>query len=306
VCNAHQERSRRTELCLQLSRRAAEETLPLRDAFAVLFFVSVGMLFNPQVLVEQPLPVIATVTIIVIGKSIAAYGLVRLFGHDNSTALTVSASLAQIGEFSFILAGLGLQLGVLPTEGRDLILAGAIISILLNPFIFSLVAGTVQRATSLQEAARKAMEALVEEDREDRREDHVILIGYGRVGRLVARGLRDAGLGFVIVEEQADIAHQASAEGMTVVRGNAAEQRVLSEAGIERAGTILIAIPEGYEAGAIAERAGKLNPAIALVARAHSDDEAAHLSRLGVTHVIMGEREIARQMLLLTTRVSAS
>src|SRR5690606_8503450 len=139
-----------------LSRRAAEETLPLRDAFAVLFFVAVGMLFDPAILVEQPLPLIATVFIIVIGKSVAAFGIVRAFGHQTQTALTVSASLAQIGEFSFILAGLGTSLGVLPSEGRDLILAGAILSILANPVIFSIVAGRGQSAKSEAEAQYKA------------------------------------------------------------------------------------------------------------------------------------------------------
>jgi monovalent cation:H+ antiporter-2, CPA2 family len=290
----------------QLSRRAAEETLPLRDAFAVLFFVAVGMLFNPAVIVQQPLPLLATVGIIVVGKTIAAYALVRLFGHDNKTALTVSASLAQIGEFSFILAGLGLELAILPPEGRDLILAGAIISILLNPFIFSFVADRVQQHIAVEEETERAAEARVEECREERREDHVILIGYGRVGKLIARGLRDTGLGFVVVEEQPDTAHDASADGMTILRGNAAEERILREAGIERAGTLLIAIPEGYEAGVIAERAKRLNPAVAVVARAHSDDEVEHLTRLGAAHVIMGEREIARQMLTLTNRVVAS
>ncbi len=119
-----------------LSQRATEEALPLRDAFAVLFFVSVGMLFDPGVLIRSPWSVLATVAIIIVGKTIAAFVIVRAFGRPNSTALTISASLAQIGEFSFILAGLGVSMGVLPTEGRDLILAGAIISILLNPFLF--------------------------------------------------------------------------------------------------------------------------------------------------------------------------
>src|SRR5690606_9167030 len=130
----------------QLGRRAAEETLPLRDAFAVLFFVSVGMLFDPQVVIDQPIPLLATVAIIIFGKSVAAFAIVRAFGHPTGTALTISASLAQIGEFSFILAGLGAGLGVLPPEGRDLILAGAIISIFANPFVFSAVAGRTAKA----------------------------------------------------------------------------------------------------------------------------------------------------------------
>ena len=122
---------------LPLSQRAAEETLPLRDAFAVIFFVSVGMLFKPAILIEDPLAVLATLAIILLGKSLAAFAIIRLFGYPASTALLVSVSLAQIGEFSFILAGLGVDLGLLPERGRNLILAGAILSILLNPLLFA-------------------------------------------------------------------------------------------------------------------------------------------------------------------------
>jgi monovalent cation:H+ antiporter-2, CPA2 family len=282
----------------QLSRRATEETLPLRDAFAVLFFVSVGMLFDPGVVVEQPLPLLAAVLIIVLGKSIVAFALVRLFGHDNQTALTVSASLAQIGEFSFILAGLGTKLAILPEEGSDLILAGAIISILLNPFIFSAVAGWGHRGIKARSTPEQ-FAAAVEEEKELNREDHLILVGYGRVGRLIARSLRDGKRGFVLLEEQPDTVEEARNEGLTVVRGNAAEERALREAGIDRASALLIAIPEGYEAGVIAERARHLNPSLEVIARAHSDDEVSHLERLGANHVVMGEREIAKQMLVL-------
>jgi CPA2 family monovalent cation:H+ antiporter-2 len=282
----------------QLSRRATEETLPLRDAFAVLFFVSVGMLFDPAVIVEQPLPLLATVLIIVLGKSVAAYALVRVFGHDNQTALTVSASLAQIGEFSFILAGLGVKLAILPEAGSDLILAGAIISILLNPFIFSAVAGWSQRGIGAASTPEQ-FAAAIEEEKEANREDHLILIGYGRVGRLIASGLRDSKRGFVVIEEQHDMAEEARDDGMTVIRGNGTDRGALCEARIDRASALLIAIPEGYEAGAIAERARELNPSLGVIARAHSDDEVSHLERHGASHVIMGEREIAKQMLRL-------
>jgi monovalent cation:H+ antiporter-2, CPA2 family len=144
----------------RLSQRAAEEALPLRDAFAVLFFVSVGMLFNPAVLVESPMAVLATVAIIVIGKSAAAYAIVRAFGHPAATAMTISVSLAQIGEFSFILMGLGVTLGLVDGHARDLVLAGAIISILLNPFLFAAVErGRTKILTRIQftkDAAAKA------------------------------------------------------------------------------------------------------------------------------------------------------
>ena len=272
-----------------LSRRAAEETLPLRDAFAVLFFVSVGMLFDPAVLVEQPLALLATVAIIIFGKSVAAYAIVRAFGRDNQTAISVSASLAQIGEFSFILAGLGTELGVLPSEGRDLILAGAIISILLHPFIFSLAAKRVRKADAAATPAG------------DRPPDHIIVVGYGRVGKFIAERLRASRRDFVLIDDQFDVVKLADDRGLETVRGNAATSEILREARIERASHILIAIPEGFEAGGIAEAARMLNPDIAIVARAHSTDEVQHLKDHGANRVIMGEEEIARQMVLAAT-----
>jgi monovalent cation:H+ antiporter-2, CPA2 family len=276
----------------QLSKRAGEETLPLRDAFAVLFFVSVGMLFDPGIIWTQPIPLIATVLIIILGKSIAAFIIMRAFGHPTQTALTVSASLAQIGEFSFILAGLGTSLGILPAEGRDLILAGAILSILANPFIFSFVAGRGPSARAEAEAEYRAVEVI----KQRRREDHVILIGYGRVGRLIAFEMAKRGQAFVIIEDQADVAGRAREESMEVVLGNAAQEPVLHAAGIDRASKLLIAIPEGFEGGVIAERARALNANLSIIARAHSEAEVEHLSRLGANHVVMGEREIALRM----------
>ena len=276
----------------QLSRRAAEETLPLRDAFAVLFFVSVGMLFDPTVVIEQPWLLLATVAIIIVGKSVAAFAIVKAFGYATRTALTISASLAQIGEFSFILAGLGTDLGILPDEGRDLILAGAILSIFANPFVFTAVAGRVAAA---QKAAVAEAEA-TERERERERREHAILVGYGRVGRLVADGARRSGRALVIIEDQPDQAREAVESGFTVVVGNATAGRTLSEAGIEEADKLLIAIPEGFEAGAIAVRARQMNPGVTVYARAHSDDEVDHLTKLGVDAVIMGEREIAARL----------
>ncbi|APL93259.1 potassium efflux transporter [Sphingobium sp. TA15] len=275
-----------------LSRRATEETLPLRDAFAVLFFVSVGMLFNPAVLVEQPLPLLATVAIIIIGKSIAAFAIVRAFGHPGDTALTIAASLAQIGEFSFILASLGTGLGVLPAEGRDLILAGAIVSIFLNPLIFSLIVrGHKQEEVEEEAEAQKA--------RAKPRIGHVILVGYGRVGKLIADRLAEKGAHLVVIEADSDRAEEAEETGLTVVRGSALEDRHLRAAGISEARRLLIAVPEGFEGGAIHEHARHLNPDLQVIARAHSDAEVRHLEGLGVPHVVMGERELAARMLAL-------
>ncbi|WP_375197194.1 YbaL family putative K(+) efflux transporter [Sphingobium sp.] len=275
-----------------LSRRATEETLPLRDAFAVLFFVSVGMLFNPAVLVEQPLPLLATVAIIIVGKSIAAFAIVRAFGHPGDTALTIAASLAQIGEFSFILASLGTGLGVLPAEARDLILAGAIVSIFLNPLIFSLIVRDQKK-----EEVEEEQEA--EKARNRPRIGHVILVGYGRVGKLIAARLAERKAHFVIVEADAERAEEAEEQGMAVVRGSALEDRHLLAAGICEARRMLIAVPEGFEGGAIHEHARHLNPDLQVIARAHSDAEVAHLESLGVPHVVMGERELAARMLTL-------
>lgn len=282
----------------QLSRRAAEETLPLRDAFAVLFFVSVGMLFDPRVLVEQPLPLLATVAIIVIGKSIAAFALVRAFGHPTQTALTVSASLAQIGEFSFILAGLGVALGALPAEARDLILAGAILSILANPFLFSLV---VKRGRSIAKVVG-GREAEVPQPPPSR----TVLVGYGRVGRLIAARVRDRGESLLIVEDQPDIARLAQEAGFAVVMGDATSAAVLEQARIDTASTLLIAIPEGIEGGAIAARARDMNKGLKIIARAHSDEEVLNLERRGADLVVMGERETALKMAALAAEKVAT
>jgi len=273
----------------QLSRRAAEETLPLRDAFAVLFFVSVGMLFDPKVLIEQPGPVLATVAIIVVGKSVAAYALVRAFGHNSGTALTVSVSLAQIGEFSFILAGLGVGLKVLPETGRDLILAGSLLSILFNPILFSL--------------AVKRMRSDEPEEVEAEGEDlpapcnaGVVLIGYGRVGSHIGSLICGRGEGLTVIEDQKDMAAAAREAGATVIVGDATKESILRQAGLDTASTLLIAIPEGVEAGAIVRRARAINPKLVIVARAHSDEEVDDLVRRGADHVVMAERVTASRM----------
>lgn len=273
----------------QLSRRAAEETLPLRDAFAVLFFVSVGMLFDPKVLIEQPGPVIATVAIIVVGKSVAAYALVRAFGHNSGTALTVSVSLAQIGEFSFILAGLGVGLKVLPETGRDLILAGSLLSILFNPILFSLA---VKRMRSDEPEAVEAEGV----DAPEPCNAGVVLIGYGRVGSHIGSLICGRGEGLTVIEDQKDMAAAAREAGATVIIGDATKESILRQAGLDTAATLLIAIPEGVEAGAIVRRARAINPKLVIVARAHSDEEVADLVRRGADHVVMAERETASRM----------
>ncbi|NUU00273.1 YbaL family putative K(+) efflux transporter [Herbaspirillum robiniae] len=277
----------------ELSHRAAEESLPLRDAFAVLFFVSVGMLFDPSVLVREPLLVLATVLIIVVGKSLAALLIVRAFGHPMSTALTISASLAQIGEFSFILATLGISLDLLSPVARDLILGGAILSILINPLLFSLLDRLKPRIEGKEgtgvpaEAEQQAVDL----------QGHVVLVGYGRVGRGIGEQLRAQGRPFVVIEAQLENVEALRAEGVPVLYGNAAQTDLLKAAAIGRARWLLVAIPEAFEAGQLIEHALAANPGLQVVARAHSDAEIEHLEKHGAQQVIMGEREIARGML---------
>jgi CPA2 family monovalent cation:H+ antiporter-2 len=273
----------------KLSQRAAEEALPLRDAFAVLFFVSVGMLFDPGVLLRDPLGVIGTVLIIVVGKSVAAYGIVRVFGHGHATALTISASLAQIGEFSFILIGLGVALGMLPPEGRDLVLAGAILSILVNPVLFFAVdrrLPAAPRSPVPPPAAPAPVEA-----------GHEVLVGYGRVGSLVGKRLAAAGRKVVVIEAGEDAAAAARADGARVIEGNAADPEVLAEADLASARRIIVAIPEVFEAGQVVEQARAMRAELEILARADSEEAVDHLTRLGATLTVMGEREIAHRML---------
>ena len=285
----------------QLSRRAAEETLPLRDAFAVLFFVSVGMLFDPAVVVEQPGPLLATVAIIVLGKSAAAFAIVRAFGHPSQSALTISASLAQIGEFSFILVGLGVSLGALPEMGRDLVLAGAIISILLNPILFSLV---VRSGRTEDEGTRPAPEPAAAAPPPAPVPSHTVLVGYGKVGAAIARKLQTRGAALTVIEEEGDMATAAKRAGLAVVTGNASARGILEQAQLERASTLLIAVPEGVEGGVIAARAREINPSLKIIARAHSDEEVSDLQRWGADMIVLAEEEAAAKMAELSLRPS--
>ncbi len=283
----------------EFSHQAANETLPLRDAFAVLFFVSVGMLFDPSILVERPLQVLAVWAIIVFGKSAAAYFLVRAFGKDNSTALLISASLAQIGEFSFILAALGMQLEILPREGHDLVLAGALLSIITNPLIFAWL--DRGRARAAMQASRDAADAATAADHlapgipEDL-SGHVISIGYGRVGSELGRLLTERDVPVVVIDTDTDLIRRARENGIPAIRGNAASDAVLREAAPERATTVMLAIPNVLEAGEIIGKLRAINPALTIVARAHSDGEVKHLLERGADGAVMAERELAHSL----------
>jgi CPA2 family monovalent cation:H+ antiporter-2 len=287
----------------ELSQRAAAESLPLRDAFAVLFFVSVGMLFDPTILIREPLPVLATVLIIVLGKSLAAFAIVKLFGHPDSTAVTISASLAQIGEFSFILAGLGVSLALLPEASRDLILAGALISILLNPFFFRfLVSPGMLRVERRQpEPALPAGAATasprLEHVQSTNLSDHIVLVGHGRVGSFVSRARGNAKL--LVIELDHQRAREAVEAGLDVIEGNAADPKVLSAGELSSAKCLIVAIPDAFEGGQVVQQARLANPNLPIIARAHSEEEVDHLKRHGASHVVLGEDEMAKAILAL-------
>lgn len=281
-----------------LSQRAAEETLPLRDAFAVIFFVSVGMLFKPYILVEDPLAVMATLAIILIGKSLAAFIIIRLFGYPAATALLVSVSLAQIGEFSFILAGLGIELGLLPERGHSLIIAGAILSILLNPLLFAgLDLLQARRDRSAAEPAPQPAEG--EGSREPLRRtlltDHVVLVGHGRVGRAIASSLA-AGTPLLVIEADEERLSELALANVPAISGNAADPEVLAAANLEAARCLLVAIPDAFEGGQVVEQGRALNAKLPIVARAHSDAEVLHLVKHGASTAILAENEIAKAM----------
>jgi CPA2 family monovalent cation:H+ antiporter-2 len=285
----------------QLSQQAATESLPLRDAFAVLFFVSVGMLFDPTILFAAPFALLATVLIILVGKSIAAFLVVRGFGHSRSAALMVAASLAQIGEFSFILADRSLAVGLLPEEGRDLILAGAIISILINPLLFAaLDIYAARREKALAEAAaadQAAEEAMREPIRPTSLKDHVVLIGHGRVGSYISAALKPRNVKLFVVEDDEEGVAALKQEGIEALEGNAADPAVLQASNLPEARCLLVAIPDAFEGGQVVQQAHTINPKLPIIARAHSEEEIDYLRRHGASLVVMGEHEIAKAML---------
>ena len=285
-----------------LSHRAAEESLPFRDAFSVLFFVSVGMLFEPQVLIDEPLRVVAVVAIIIVGKTVAAVALVLMFRYPLNTALTVGASLAQIGEFSFILAGLGVSFGLLPQEGQSLIVAGALISISLNSAVFAAiepaqrwirVRSTLARALERSDDPLSELPATVNQDLLTR---HVVLVGYGRVGRRIADALTAKGVPLVIAEQNRELVEELRHRHVPAVSGDASDPGVLIQAHIARASVLVVAIPDAAGVRKMVETAKTLNPRVDILLRTHNDEEAALLRRERLGQVFMGEHELARAM----------
>jgi CPA2 family monovalent cation:H+ antiporter-2 len=286
----------------ELSHRAAEESLPLRDAFSVLFFVSVGMLVDPAILLQQPLRVLIVAAIIVLGNSLAAMTVVIALRYPLSAALAVAASLAQIGEFSIILAGLGVSLKLLPAEGMSLILAGVLISIALNSFLFSSVAPLRRWALKHSEMARRL------EQRQDRNaelpmstdrkylEGQVVIVGYGRVGHRIAKALDSRGIPYVVAEQNRELVDSLRKKGRVAVSGNAADPSVLIQAHIADAAMLVIATPDALQVRQMTSAARLLNPTIEIILRTHSEEESTLLGKEGIGTVFFGEEELAKGM----------
>jgi len=285
-----------------LSHRAADESLPLRDAFSVLFFVSIGMLFDPEVLIREPLKALVVVAIIVFGKSLAAFLLVLAFRYPLNTALTVSASLAQIGEFSFILAGLGVSLGLLSAEGQSLILAGALVSIALNPLVFQAIEPAqawIRSRSKLARVLERPDDPLAElPTTVDLKQltGQVVLVGYGRVGGRIGEALIQRKVPFVVAEQNRELVERLRERGIPAVSGDASDPAVLIQAHIARARMLVIATPDAFHARKMIEIARMLNPGIDTVVRTHSEEEAELLRKENVGKVFMGEHELALGM----------
>lgn len=286
----------------EFSHRAAQESLPLRDAFSVLFFVSVGMVFDPMILIEQPVRVLGVVAIVILGNSLASLALVLALRYPLNTALSVAASLGQIGEFSIILAGLGRSLGLLPAEGLSLVLAGVLISIALNSFLFAAIEPFRRWVLKHSELARRA------EQRQDPFAElpmstarkylkgQVVLVGYGRVGRRIAKAMDAHGIPYVVAEQNRELVEDLRKSGVAAVSGNATDPAVLIQAHIADAAMLVVAMPDALNVRQMAEIARTLNPGIEIILRTHSEDESVLLRDEKIGSVFFGEEELAKGM----------
>jgi CPA2 family monovalent cation:H+ antiporter-2 len=289
-----------------LSHKAAADALPLRDAFAVLFFVSVGMLLDPSYLLENPLAILAVIALVVVGKSAAAIGIVSLLGYPLRTGLTVGAGLAQVGEFSFILATAGVSLAVLPAEAYQLVVAGALISITLNPFLFALV-DPVDAWLKKRPALRRRLErgggplarpAVTDEPMSG----HAVICGWGRVGRTVARALEARGFRYVVIEEHRRTVEGLRERGLQALYGDTADAELLRHAGVERARVLVFAAYDPPACEFAVEHCRRVNPRIEIVARVETPEESRRLLDRGANQTVEGERELAVQMARYTLR----
>ncbi|MGZ8470808.1 MAG: YbaL family putative K(+) efflux transporter [Gemmatirosa sp.] len=285
-----------------LSYQAGADALPLQDAFAVLFFVSVGMLFDPGILAREPVRVLATVAVVLAGNALAALVLLVRLGHPARSALTVAASLGQIGEFSFILGGLGTTLGLLPVEGRSLLLAAALVTIAANPLLL-FAADHIERWLAahpdvLDRVERRASTppTAASTSAETPMHGHAVLVGHGRVGRTIAQALERESMPYVVIERDRRTVEALRERGVPAVFGDAARPGVLAHAHPERARVVVVAAPDPYHARHIVDLARRAHPGIDAVVRTHSAEEQAYFERLGIGHALMGEHQLALGM----------
>jgi CPA2 family monovalent cation:H+ antiporter-2 len=258
----------------------------MRDAFAVLFFVSVGMLFDPMSLVERPWLTLAAVAIVLVGKPIAALAAVLLLRHPIRTAVPIAIVLAQIGEFSFILASLGNELGILPVEATEALVATAIVSITLNPLLYRLGPWLVRRLRVTPAAAP---------ERDPDAEHRAIVIGYGPVGRLLTRTLKEHGIEPTVVELNHETVADLEKRGVSAVYGDAMQREILEQAGIRTARTLIFAA-SGTPAEAVVRAAKDLNPAVSVFARSQYAAEVEQARAAGADVVVAAEAEVALAM----------
>jgi CPA2 family monovalent cation:H+ antiporter-2 len=290
-----------------LSHQAAADALPMRDAFAVLFFVSVGMLFNPAFLVTAPVQVIATLAVIVLGKGVAALLLVAALGYPLRTGLTVAAGLAQIGEFSFIVAALGRTLGLLPDKGYQLIIAASLLSITLNPLVFRLMDPLetwLRRRPKLLPLLERRASVLARRQAEGERSplrEHAVICGYGRVGSVVGQLLERQGFPYVVLEQNRRQVEELRCRGIPALYGDAGNTELLEHAHLAEARVLVVAIPDPRAARQIVEFAHRVNPRLDIIARTHSEREWLYL-RERVSQAVLGEREAALEMARYTLR----
>ncbi|WP_084127364.1 YbaL family putative K(+) efflux transporter [Demequina sp. NBRC 110054] len=274
----------------ELAHRAGEDSQPLRDTFAVLFFVSVGMLVDPAIVIERPISFVGTVLAIVVGKGLGAYALVRLMKYSKSMSLVIAAALAQIGEFSFILVTLGAEYDILSEDAQNLILAGAIVSIVINPALFAWASRSyVAKVTDDQASGETGPITYVGEG-------HTIVVTYGRVGRRIAAGLWARGLPAVVISDDEDHVHEIREAGHEAILGNAVRSKVLRAAGIERAHTVLVGVPDPIQAGAVVAKIRRLAPDTTVIARGHRQVDIDYLMEMGASRVYVGVHEISDLM----------
>jgi CPA2 family monovalent cation:H+ antiporter-2 len=284
-----------------LSHQAAAEALPLRDAFAVLFFVSVGMLFDPSFIVREPLLVAAVVALIIVRKWLVSSGIVVALGYPIRSALIVGAGLAQIGEFSFVLSEVDRQLGILPAEGHDLIIAAAIITITLNSFLFRSIEPIAERLRDLRvvrafDDRRAGALASLERESAEALQRHAVVAGHGRVGSLVTRALQRRNMEVLVVEQDRRVVEGLRDAGVAAIYGDAGHALVLERAHLDRAILLVVALRDPQTSRRVVEYARRTNERIGIVARAHTRDAADFLKKAGANEVVLGEEELAIEM----------